>query len=59
MELKKTFSNFTLQIEKFEDTVKNERMAVERHSRDITMFYAKLEQIKHSVEKTDANMLKL
>jgi archaellum component FlaC len=59
LELKKTFSTFTLQIEKFEDTVKNERMAVERQSRDITMFYAKLEQIKHSVEKTDANMIKL
>jgi hypothetical protein len=41
--LKKTFSEFTSQIDSFSQTVELERAAVSRASKDVNDFYARLD----------------
>jgi hypothetical protein len=54
--LKKTFSEFTSQIESFTQEVQLEKAAVERHNRDIKEFYAKLDLLRGRVEQTESHI---
>lgn len=56
IELKKTFNDFTSQIESFTQSVKLEQAAVERHTHDIKEFYAKLDLLRKRVEVNETQI---